>query len=170
MIELIGGGARSGKSRYALNRASEFSGQKIFVATATASDPDGEMAERIQRHKSERGPEWKLIEEPLYLSRVIRECDEDGIILIDCLTLYLSNWLCGSEASAWDHEKSAFLQALKKSSNPVLLVTNEVGMGVVPMGELSRRFVDESGWLHQDIAAVADRVTMVTFGLPQSLK
>ena len=170
MIELIAGGARSGKSSYALKRAEEARGDHIFIATATATHDDAEMASRIARHKAERGDSWGLVEEPLDVAAAIGRCGENQIVLVDCLTLWLTNWLCANEGDHWKRQKTAFLEQLKSTQADIFLVTNEVGMGVVPMGQLSRDFVDEAGWLHQDIAAIADRVTMVTFGLPTVLK
>ena len=168
MIELIAGGARSGKSRYALSTANNKCGNKIFVATATADD--AEMAARIAKHKAERGPGWKTIECTKKLSQIVGQYGRGDILLVDCLTLWLSNWLCSDQIGQWEVEKSEFLHALKNSEADILLVTNEVGMGVVPTGRLSRDFVDQSGWMHQEIASLADKVTLVMFGLKVSLK
>ena len=168
MIELIIGGARSGKSEYALTKAQGLAGKQTFVATAEAKD--GEMQSRIDRHQNERGADWHLIEEPLDLSSLIQQFTADDIVLVDCLTLWLTNWLCSDTPELWTREKEAFIESLERSPANWLLVSNEVGMGVTPMGELSRQFVDECGWLHQALAQAADRVTMVMFGLPQTLK
>jgi len=168
MIELIAGGARSGKSRYALTQAAKLNGSHIFIATAGADDKS--MQQRIRRHQEERDGRWRLIEEPLMLSQIINGHGDNDILLIDCLTLYLSNWLCSGQLENWPQEKENFLRSLSATKATVFLVTNEVGMGVVPMGQLSRDFVDESGWLHQSIAGVADKVTLVTFGIPSVLK
>ena len=168
MIELVAGGARSGKSRYALEAAESSSASPIFVATATAGD--SAMAERIRRHRAERGDQWRLVEEPLRLSQVVKRFSKADVAVVDCLTLWLSNWLTGENAAGWPAEKTAALSALRESDAHIYLVTNEVGMGVVPMGTMSREFVDESGWLHQEIAALADRVTLMHFGLPLQLK
>lgn len=168
MIELIIGGARSGKSGYALKKAQESQGKKHFIATAEAKD--GEMKDRIERHQQERGSDWHLIEEPLSLSTTIQQFSAEDIVLVDCLTLWLSNWLCCDSPELWTDEKLAFINALQISPANWLLVSNEVGMGVTPMGDLSRQFIDECGWLHQNLAQVADRVSLVMFGLPQTLK
>ncbi|MGB5709074.1 MAG: bifunctional adenosylcobinamide kinase/adenosylcobinamide-phosphate guanylyltransferase [Arenicellales bacterium] len=168
MIELIAGGARSGKSTYALKAAEAKSGNKVFVATATADDD--EMKERIIRHQAQRNRDWRLVEQPQYLAKVVEQFGSADVLLIDCLTLWLSNWLCSERYDQWEREKQQFLRALTDTEAEVLLVTNEVGMGVVSANQLSRQFVDQSGWLHQDIAAVADRVTMIMFGLPYCLK
>ena len=176
MIELVAGGARSGKSRYALHTAEAIEGTHVFVATATNDDES--MARRILAHQAERSEQWQLIESPLVLAPVVVNAGEDDVLLIDCLTLWLTNWLCkpGPDAAAdawladWLTQKQSFLCALEQTRSNVIMVTNEVGQGVVPMGQLSRDFVDHAGWLHQEIAAIADKVTMLTFGLPQTLK
>jgi|TARA_B110000967_G_C18777814_1_gene506535 adenosylcobinamide kinase/adenosylcobinamide-phosphate guanylyltransferase len=174
MIELIVGGARSGKSGYALNQAqanvqTQISNRQLsFIATAEAHD--GEMQSRIERHQQERDSSWSLIEEPQNLSNLINQFSDDDVVLVDCLTLWLTNWLCSKTPELWEDEKKAFLEGLEQSSAQWLLVSNEVGLGVTPMGDLSRQFVDECGWLHQDLAQIADRVTWVMFGLPQTLK
>lgn len=168
MIELIVGGARSGKSGYALTQALSFEGKQTFIATAEARD--AEMQSRIDRHQQERDPNWHLIEEPRDLSKLINQFSEGDVVLVDCLTLWLTNWLCSKKPELWVDEKKVFLEGLQQSPARWLLVSNEVGMGVTPMGELSRQFIDECGWLHQDLAKIADRVTFVMFGLPQILK
>lgn len=169
--ELILGGARSGKSRLAESLAAESQLKVIYVATATAGDE--EMAARIARHRSQRPEHWELIEEPRHLAEVIRKHSQaDHCLLIDCLTLWLSNCLFGPEStlSSWQQEKDDLLAALSEAQGRIILVSNEVGQGIVPMGEVSRRFVDESGWLHQAIARQAGRVVFVTAGIPQVLK
>ena len=172
MIEFIVGGVRSGKSRYALLKANQLqqqrNGHKIFVATGTAGD--GEMSKRIENHKKERDQSWGLIEEPLHLSRVLSELDGSETVLIDCLTLWVTNWLCADDFNGWSFEKNAFLSELDKSNAAVIVVSNEVGLGVTPMGELSRKFVDECGWLHQQVATQSDRVTIVQLGIPKTIK
>lgn len=168
MIELVIGGARSGKSRYALEAAEALSSSPLFVATATADD--AEMAERIRRHREERGPHWHLAEVPLNLAEAIRSAGSGDVMVVDCLTLWLNNWLCGADPDGWPKERDAFLTVLAGTRAEVFLVSNEVGMGVVPMGPLSREFVDQSGWLHQDIAALADRVTLMHCGIPSPVK
>ena len=171
-INLIIGGARSGKSRLAEQRARASGAERVYLATATAGDT--EMAERIVRHQNDRAQHgWKTIEEPLDLASVLEaNTDNNQCVLVDCLTLWLSNCL---HADNWSQQKAHFMQFLAEFSQgasdaQIILVTNETGLGVVPMGELSRRFVDESGFLHQEIAAVADQVTLVVAGLPTELK
>ena len=168
MIELVVGGARSGKSRYALKAAEALSPRPVFVATATADD--AAMEARIRRHRKERGAHWGLLEVPFDLASVIRSAVPEDVMVVDCLTLWISNWLCSADPGSWPKERAAFLAALTETRSKVFLVSNEVGMGVVPMGKLTREFVDQSGWLHQDIAALADRVTLMHFGIPTLIK
>ena len=168
MIHLVVGGARSGKTAHALSLAEASGLSKHYVATARAEDD--EMAARIARHRAERGDGWSLVEEPLALSGLVGNFSSRDCVVVDCLTLWLTNWLCSEHADRWEEEKSAFVERLQASGAQWLLVSNETGMGVVPMGELSRRFVDESGWLHQAVAAISERVTLVMFGLPTPLK
>lgn len=174
-IHLILGGARSGKSRFAeqtiLSQNNSDKRQVIYIATAENGDP--EMSSRIAHHQRQRPNEWTLSEQPFFLAEAISALlDKNAILLIDCLTLWLSNWLC-QKPEGWQAQKRALLDVLRKVSNSklnVLLVSNEVGHGIVPMGELSREFVDESGRLHQDIAEIANRVDFIMAGLPLSLK
>ena len=170
MKQLILGGARSGKSRYAEQQAESLSAsqQKTLVYVATATAQDGEMSERIRQHQTRRGAEWLLVEEPLNLHETIERYGSDEYcLLIDCLTLWLTNALI---AEQWPQVRSQFLAAIQRSQATLLCVSNEVGSGVVPMGELSRVFVDESGRLHQELAAEFDRVALVVAGLPLMLK
>lgn len=161
-ITLILGGARSGKSARALSLAAP---PRAFVATAKASD--GEMADRIARHQEERGADWELIEAPLDLASVVRGAG-GKTLLIDCLTLWLSNLMAaGREPEA---ETFALIAALGEATAPVILVSNEIGLGLVPMDPLSRRFRDEQGRLNQRIAAAATRVEFIAAGLPLRLK
>ena len=164
--ELILGGARSGKSRLAEQRALASQKQCVYIATAAALDD--EMAQRIVRHQASRGAQWRTVEEQTSLAGCLRrEADEGRCIVVDCLTLWLSNCL---HAQCWESERSALLELLPALPGRVILVSNETGLGVVPMGELSRQFVDEAGFLHQDLAAVCDEVTLTVAGLPLSLK
>lgn len=167
MIEFVIGGARSGKSRYALQRAEASGKQCLYLATATAED--AEMQARIAQHQAERDKAWRLIEEPLQLSDALRGAAcENQIILVDCLTLWLSNVLHHIEDyhSAVDQ----FIECLGDLPGDCILVNNEVGLGVVPMGELTRQFVDENGRLNQRLAALADRVVLLTAGIAQAIK
>lgn len=169
MAELILGGARSGKSRYAERRATESGLEVVYIATCQPRD--AEMRERIERHRNQRPAHWALVEEPLALARMLREqAREDRCLLVDCLTLWLSNLLLVGDPQAWVRERSALLETLPALPGRLLLVSNETGLGVVPMGELTRRFVDEAGWLHQALAAKCERVVFCVAGLPQVLK
>lgn len=165
--QLILGGARSGKSRYAEQCAQALrpSRKRLYVATATAGDD--EMSDRIQQHQERRDEQWQLIEEPIHLANVLDHAQGDSVILIDCLTLWLSNCL---HEKCWVEQRDAFLRLLSETQANVIMVSNEVGSGIVPMGELSRQFVDQSGWLHQEIASVCTHVNLVVAGLPLALK
>ena len=154
MIHLILGGARSGKSRLAEQQAQAHPGPVVYIATAESRD--GEMQQRIQHHRARRPAHWQTREEPLFLTNAIQQHSQSNtLILIDCLTLWVSNLLCHVNPDLFQQEKAAFLQTLEARPN-LILVSNETGLGVVPLGDLTRRFVDESGWLHQELAALAD--------------
>ena len=162
---LILGGARSGKSSYAEQCALRLSKTPIYIATATAGDK--EMQARIDKHQSDRSDAWLLIEEPIQLARTISKLSQDRVIIVDCLTLWLSNCL---HAGNWQAQRNDFIKQIESWQHDLFLVSNEVGMGIVPMGELSRKFVDEAGWLHQTLARHCHQVTQVIAGLPQKLK
>ena len=165
-LELILGGARSGKSRLAEERARQGGHELYYIATATAGDD--EMAGRIRHHQSRRGEEWRLVESPLLLAETLLEQQaENRCLLVDCLTLWLSNCL---HHGCWERERDALLTVLPDLKGRIIFVSNEVGSGIVPLGELSRRFADESGFLHQQLARVCNRVTLVVAGLPLDLK
>jgi adenosylcobinamide kinase/adenosylcobinamide-phosphate guanylyltransferase len=169
MKELILGGVRSGKSRLAERHALESGLAVTYVATATPADK--EMLARIAEHQRRRPPTWVLVEEPLALARVLREqAAPDRCLLVDCLTLWLTNLLCADDAAVFTTERRALVELLPKLPGHIILVSNETGMGVVPLGVLSRRFCDEAGWLHQDIAQLSDRVLLTVAGLPHLLK
>ncbi len=162
-VTLVLGGARAGKSGYAL----ALLGGGLFVATAEAGD--AEMAERIAAHRAERGAGWTTIEEPFDLSGVLRHHAEDSRpILIDCLTLWLSN-LMHRDRDVGD-ATATLLAALDERRGETVLVTNEVGLGIVPDNALARRFRDAQGTLNRRIAARADRVVFMAAGLPLALK
>lgn len=169
MLELILGGARSGKSRFAERLAMESDLAVTYIAT---SQPlDGEMAERIVHHRERRPAHWALVEEPLQLARVLREqAAAERCLLVDCLTLWLTNLLMLDEAARLAEERDALLECLAELPGRILLVSNETGLGVVPLGELTRCYVDEAGWLHQAVAERAQRVTFMVAGLPMTLK
>jgi len=169
MLELILGGARSGKSRLAEHLALESGLPVTYIAT---SQPlDGEMTERIAHHRARRPVDWALVEEPLALARVLRENARKGhCILVDCLTLWLTNLLMLDDPARLIEERVALLDCLATLPGRVLLVSNETGLGIVPLGDLSRRYVDEAGWLHQALAERCQRVSFVVAGLPMVLK
>ena len=165
-ITLVLGGARSGKSRYAETLVRE-AGGGVYLATAQALD--AEMGARIARHRADRGAGWTTIEEPLELGAALVRCAREGRpILVDCLTLWLSN-LMGAERSI-EGETARLLAALKNLPVPAVLVSNEVGLGIVPDNALARAFRDEAGRLNQAVAAAADRVVFLAAGLPLFLK
>ncbi|MGL4464596.1 MAG: bifunctional adenosylcobinamide kinase/adenosylcobinamide-phosphate guanylyltransferase [Planctomycetia bacterium] len=190
---LITGGCRSGKSRYALKAADD------LAATATASAPrrcfiataeglDDEMRGRIARHRSDRGPEWDVVEAPRFLAAALTErarSAADAVVIVDCLTLWTTNWLLYAPAdrmeppdenqqsrnlSLLDDELAKVLSLLPTLPAPVYFVTNEVGLGVVPENSLARRFRDAAGLVNQRVAAAVDRVVLMVSGLPLVLK
>lgn len=168
MKELILGGARSGKSAFAQQRATASGLNVVYVATAQAGD--AEMAERIALHRAERPADWGLVEEPLALAAALRaHATPDHCLLVDCLTLWLSNLLAAGDARL-SSEIGALLETLPTLPGCILLVSNEVGQGIVPTNPLARRFRDEAGRLHQVITACCDRATFVIAGLPLTLK
>ena len=174
-IIFITGGARSGKSVYAEKRAREFGSPLAYLATAQTLD--GEMDERVRRHRERRGAEWCTIEEPIHLSQALARCDgQYQAILVDCLTLWLSNLLfryeeSGERVEEMIHEDLQRLQStLQGMVTPVILVSSEVGMGIVPDNRLSRIFRDIAGSTNQTLAAAADEVHVVISGIPLKLK
>jgi adenosylcobinamide kinase/adenosylcobinamide-phosphate guanylyltransferase len=168
---LILGGAKSGKSSLALELANKAGGRRIFLATAQAGD--GEMRERIRRHQAERGPDWSTVEEPVELGTTLQRADgADTVLVVDCLTLWLSNLLTVANLSAEEinrrgRELAALLPTLKSQ---VLLVANEVGLGIVPDNALARLYRDLAGSLNQALAQACGRVILVAAGLPLVLK
>jgi adenosylcobinamide kinase/adenosylcobinamide-phosphate guanylyltransferase len=160
-IVLIGGGSRSGKSRYALSLARQYGPRRGFLATAQALDD--EMKQRIGRHRQERGPDFTTIEEPLDLAGVIlAQQGALDVLVIDCLTLWLSNLLLSGLEPGFEE----FLQTAAESPLQCILVTNEVGCGIVPENDLARRFRDLAGTLNQQAAARATAVYWMIFGVP----
>ena len=165
-VTLVLGGARSGKSTYA-EALIEAAGGGVYLATAEALD--GEMSERIRVHRARRGAGWETVEEPLALPAAMARCAAAGRpILVDCLTLWLGN-LMGAERDI-DAETDALAMALPTLAAPVIFVSNEVGLGIVPATPLGRAFRDHAGRLNQRVAAAADRVVFVAAGLPFTLK
>lgn len=165
--ELILGGARSGKSRLAQERAAADGRAVTVIATAEAGD--AEMIERIARHRAERPDHWRTVEAPRDLAATLaREADAGRCLVVDCLTLWLANLI--EEEAALAAERKTFLAALPTLPGRVLLVANELGLGLVPETPLGRRFRDEAGRLNQAVAALCARVTFVAAGLPLELK
>lgn len=160
---LVGGGARSGKSRWALERAQAFPGRGLFVATAEESDD--EMRVRIARHREERGARWRTVEAPVELPAAIAAARDVDFVLVDCLTLWLSNLLVGGATADQALARvDELCGVLSQRRVPVVLVTNEVGMGLVPETPLGRLFRDVAGIAHQRLAREADELFLATLG------
>lgn len=176
-LVLLLGGARAGKSTRALQlamQAERLSGREVcFIATARASDED--MATRIARHRAERPSPWRTIEEPYQIDKALRQADEAGVIIVDCLTLFVSNWLLRYENEQEcepiiNQITADFLERAKYRQQCIICVSNEVGLGVVPDTSLGRVFRDLLGRVNQNFAAAADEVYLVVAGLPLRLK
>ncbi len=166
-LTLVLGGARSGKSRHAEALALTSGLACHYLATGTAGD--GEMRARIEAHQARRGLHWTVHEEPLALAETLeRITAPERAVLVDCLTLWLTNLLVAERDL--DAATAGLLRSLETTRGPVVFVSNEVGQGVVPMNAMARQFVDATGALHQRLAALADRVDLVTAGLPLTLK
>ncbi len=170
MKTLILGGVRSGKSRLAERLAADSGKPVTYIATAMARD-DSEMAARIAAHQARRPIGWTLVEEPIALAAALQaHARSGGCVLVECLTLWLTNLLVDTDAAALAREQAALLAALDELPGDLILVGNETGMGIVPLGELTRRYCDAAGRLHQDIAARCERVLLTVAGLPLALK
>lgn len=178
------GGARSGKSTYAENLAGAFAkeGAKEVIYIATAQSSDSEMAQRIRHHRQQRDTSWTMVEAPLALAAAIAQHSKpDTVVLVDCLTVWLANLLFSEQKdfpdigiiippACFQLERAALMQALDEAQGDVILVSNEVGQGIVPQGAISRWFVDEAGRLNQAVAARCDRAVLIVAGLPLTLK
>lgn len=166
-LTFVLGGARSGKTAHALRIAlAPPARRRVMIATAEALD--GEMAARIARHQAERGDDWETVEAPRRLAEAVAALSSGDVAVIDCLTLWITNlMLDDADIGAAMSELKA---ALVASPAELVVISNEVGQGIVPDNALARRFRDEAGWAHQALAAVADRVVFVTAGLAQTLK
>ena len=182
-IHLVLGGARSGKSTYAEKLASETGLPVTYIATAQVYDD--EFGARVQHHKDRRPKNWALMEEPHFLStalqtnmhkafRASKSAPAKQCVIIDCLTLWLAQCICPECAPPqgidWIVERAKFLEILPTIQGDIILVSNEVGMGIVPLGEINRQFQDEQGRLNQAVAAIADKVSFIAAGLPIILK
>jgi len=165
---LILGGVRSGKSRLAEHLAIESQLPVTYIATATAQDD--EMRKRIAMHRKQRPEHWHVIEESFKLAAVLSNVVAGHCILLDCITLWLTNLLLTDDLSLFTQERDAFLTVLPTIKNRMLIVSNETNMGIIPMGELSRRYCDEAGKLHQEIARQCEQVILTVAGLPHVLK
>ena len=167
---LILGGVRSGKSRLAERMASDSGTPVTCIATATAGD-DAEMQQRIARHRSRRPSSWHTVEEPTQLACRLRElCAPQHCVIVDCLTLWLTNLLCSTDPACLRGQVDELVETLPRLPGTLILVGNETGLGVVPLGALSRRFVDEAGELHQRLAQRCEQVILTVAGLAQVLK
>lgn len=167
---LVLGGIRSGKSALAESLAAELSQSVVYVATATPGDD--EMAARIYHHQERRPSEWGLVEAPLRLAETLAEqgkVSPPPCLLIDCMSLWLSNLLHVGDA-IFEQERSQFLKALETYPGPLVIVSNEVGLGIIGMDPLTRRFADQLGWLNQNLAAQCQRVVMSVAGQALTLK
>ena len=164
-VHLILGGARSGKSRHALGASKRLQGPHRFIATAQAYD--SEMKERIQKHREERDGHWRTVESPIELAHTIASLNE-GTILIDCCTLWLSNVMLAERDIS--SETAALIDSITCATADIVLVSNEVGSGIVPETKLGRDFRDEQGRLNQRLAEIADTVELVVAGIPSRLK
>ncbi len=168
---LIIGGCRSGKSRYALELATQAAGRnRIFVVTCVPGD--NEMEERVRRHQKERSQSWTTVEAPLSLAEALDEHDRQGnVIVVDCLTLWLSNLLLEiNNMEEIEVHIKRLIQSLESSQCPVFLVSNEVGTGIVPENRLARRFRDVAGFANQNVAACSDMVIWMVAGIPVTIK
>lgn len=177
---LVLGGARSGKTGYALQLAETLANQRsapvLYVATAQAHDV--EMAERIARHRAERPVTWRTLEAPTSLAQSLAAIAQDTIVIVDCLTLWLSNALlidfneqhARDPLPSWNAERDDMLRHVRTTAGALILVSNEVGSGIVPLSAMARRFQDEQGWLNQSLAAACDAVTLVVAGIGIAVK
>jgi adenosylcobinamide kinase/adenosylcobinamide-phosphate guanylyltransferase len=168
-IILVTGAARSGKSQYAERRASEIGERRLYLATAEAKDE--EMAERIAEHRKRRGRDWTTIEQPLELAEAIAaQRGRIDCVVVDCLTLWISNLLMARDAKHAMEKVEELIQALPTLDFSIVFVTNEVGWGIVPDNPLARKFRDLTGWTNQRIAQVADEVVLMVAGVPLTVK
>lgn len=172
-VHLILGGARSGKSAYAEKLATASGLPVTYIATAQVYDT--EFGQRVEHHKNRRPAHWQTVEQSFKLGEVLQQhAGSSKCIIVDCLTLWLAQCICPDcerpENLDWQHERSSLLNALADLPGMILLVSNEVGMGIVPLGEINRQFQDEQGRLNQAIAQIADKVSFIAAGLPLTLK
>lgn len=168
-IILITGGARSGKSKYAEQRAGEMGDRRLYIATAEVKDE--EMEQRIAEHKKRRGNAWATVEEPVELSSaLLAQRGRTDCVLVDCLTIWLSNLLLHRDAKFAEEKVETLVETLPRLDFHVVLVTNEVGWGIVPDNPLARQFRDLAGWVNQRMAAIATEVILTVAGIPMVAK
>lgn len=170
---LILGGARSGKSAFAEKLAVETDLPVTYIATAQVYDQ--EFAQRVSHHQQRRPAHWALVEEPFFLADALKQhAQPESCLLVDCLTLWIAQWTCPDcnppATKTWEAERTEFLKTLATLPGDIILVSNEVGLGIVPLGEINRRFQDEQGRLNQAVAKVCDRALFMAAGLPLNLK
>lgn len=166
---LILGGVRSGKSRLAERLAKTSKRPVTYIATATAED--AEMRARIAAHRDRRPDTWTIVEEPLHLATILEShCAAANCVVVDCLTLWLTNLLTASDSTLFKRERDALFETLPSLKGQLIFVSNETNSGVTPLGALSRRYCDEAGQLHQALAQECDQVILTVAGLPQVLK
>ncbi|KAF0206514.1 MAG: adenosylcobinamide kinase / adenosylcobinamide-phosphate [Gallionellaceae bacterium] len=169
MRELILGGVRSGKSRLAEQHANDSGLDVVYVATAQVRD--AEMQQRIAHHQARRPAHWQVIEAGQNLAEVLQQqAAANRCVLVDCLTLWLTQLLCDTDEAVLSREVDALLALLPALPGHIILVSNETNMGIVPMGELSRSYCDEAGRLHQQVGALCERVILTVAGLPLIVK
>ncbi|MBM6551092.1 bifunctional adenosylcobinamide kinase/adenosylcobinamide-phosphate guanylyltransferase [Marinomonas ostreistagni] len=171
MKHLVLGGVRSGKSQFAERWIAEQREQVVYIATSQVWD--GSMAERVAKHQAYRPEHWQTIEEPFKLAATLTKIADqqpDAGVIVECCSLWLTNLLCAEDEAQLEAEREAFLNVLENYAQPVILVSAEVGLGIMPMNALARRYGDEIGTLNQRLAQLCDQVTLVTAGLPLSLK
>ncbi|BFM49606.1 bifunctional adenosylcobinamide kinase/adenosylcobinamide-phosphate guanylyltransferase [Marinomonas sp. THO17] len=169
MKHLVIGGVRSGKSAFAQQLVAEYHKPVCYVATSQVLDD--EMAQRVARHKDNRPSDWQLIEEPIELARVLNELSgTNKAVIVECLSLWLSNLLCLENQDTFTEQHASLMKAVEGFKGDLIMVSSEVGMGIMPMNALARRFGDEAGLLNQALVKLTDRVTFVAAGLPMPLK
>lgn len=164
---LVTGGIKSGKSSYALELADQYKGEKTFLATARAFDT--EMAEKIEKHKAERSDDFNTVEEPIEIGKIVSAIDAK-LLVLDCVTIWLSNLFFEKEPEQRKNCIEEFLQSIKNSSSDLIIVTNEVGGGIIPENKMSREYQSELGKLNQRIAKLCDEVYLLVSGVPLKIK
>ena len=163
---LVTGGARSGKSVFAEKRTKQLGSSLIYIATSEVID--SEMKKRVEEHQARRGSEWQTLHAPINLTEALIETDGKGPCLVDCVTFWLNNLIFHDEDI--DSAKKELVKVLNERSDPVVLVTNEIGSGIIPENALARRFLDEAGRLNQTISQIADEVYVSISGIPLQIK